>query len=77
MIRVSISSESSLFPTQPLGGYLFKVTTIMTPPNKIDETTLIGLRIGLMTIEKAWRNAQKNIIVNCKCDCGHRWQGHY
>jgi len=49
----------------------------MARSNKIDESTLIGIKFGLLTIERAWRNEKNHIIVNCQCDCGRRWQGLY
>jgi len=43
---------------------------------KLDESTLIGLNFGLLTVKKSWREG-KNIMVDCLCKCGKRWVGRY
>ena len=45
--------------------------------NKINESELIGQKFELLTIQKAWRNSKKDIIVRCVCECGRTYQGRY
>ena len=45
--------------------------------NKINELELPGQKFGLLTIQEAWRNSKRYIIVRCVCECGRTYQGLY
>jgi len=45
--------------------------------NKFDESTLVSQKFGLLTVQKAWRNSKNEILTQCLCECGNKWQGLY
>ena len=45
--------------------------------NRISEAEIVGQKHGALTIQKAWRNSKKEIMVRCRCDCGRGYQGRY
>lgn len=44
---------------------------------KLNEARLVDQKFGFLTIQKAWRNSKKALIVRCLCDCGRSWQGSF